>query len=247
METKNINKLYKNKYYVYRHLIDGKIFYIGKGSGTRAVDLKNRSKKWNDFAGEDLDLVEVEIIKTFDCEKEAYSYERKLIKSLRSEGVELTNVIGNNDNKYSNKKKENKYSNKEKENKPTQEKLDKKNIEQFKDLTQKEFDLFFKIILALLEQDSKEITIKNYDIEKLIDHIPKNKSDFLKTVEKSILNVMNIRYYFEGGWENLFSSFSGKYSKDYSSTTITAEVFDSFNNILNIFYNYFETNSDHSA
>lgn len=65
-------------YYVYAHLLNGKIFYIGKGNGGRAFDLRNRSKKWKEYVGEN-EFVEVQVISSHKESSEAILKEAGLI------------------------------------------------------------------------------------------------------------------------------------------------------------------------
>jgi hypothetical protein len=59
----------ENRYYVYAHVLDGIIFYIGSNCGTikgmnpnRAWDISYRNKKYKEFVNDRLDEVEVKII-----------------------------------------------------------------------------------------------------------------------------------------------------------------------------------------
>lgn len=96
----NVTKLYKSKYYVYEHWIDGKMFYVGKGTGVRAVDFKSRTKKWLEHVNGRFVEIKVNIVRHFDNEFEAIEYERIHIKKLLNLDVELTNVIYNLNKKF---------------------------------------------------------------------------------------------------------------------------------------------------
>lgn len=85
------------KYYVYRHIrLDSNTpFYVGKGQGTRAFNLKERNqfhkniaKKYN---------CKIEILKYFSSEKEAFNFEKKLIKLYKSLGYCETNITDGGD------------------------------------------------------------------------------------------------------------------------------------------------------
>lgn len=87
--------LYKSKYYVYEHWIDGKVFYVGKGTGARAVDFKSRNKKWLKHVNERFIEIKVNIVKHFDNDLEAIEYEKIHIKKLLNLDAKLTNVVYN--------------------------------------------------------------------------------------------------------------------------------------------------------
>lgn len=77
----------EKKYYVYTHSLDGEIFYVGKGCRSRAVRFTFRSKKWNDFVGDNVDRIKVDIIQWFEDEMEAYDFETKLTALYKSVGL----------------------------------------------------------------------------------------------------------------------------------------------------------------
>jgi len=62
---------HKEKYYVYQFFSGDVCVYVGKGSGNR---FSAQSRRFSEFRGE--------IVKRFNDEKEALSYERGLIKKL---------------------------------------------------------------------------------------------------------------------------------------------------------------------
>lgn len=73
------------KYYVYHHISDGKVFYVGKGRGNRAFFFAkySRGQKWFDaMAKLSKDLLTVRIVKFFESEKEAKTFEDSEIKRL---------------------------------------------------------------------------------------------------------------------------------------------------------------------
>lgn len=71
-----------NNYYVYVHkeITTGKIFYVGKGKGSRYVSEKGRSREW--FRYTDLVEWQAEIVKDNLTEYSAFVEERRLIRSL---------------------------------------------------------------------------------------------------------------------------------------------------------------------
>lgn len=95
-----INQMYKTKYYVYEHYIEGNLFYIGKGKNCRATDLKirDRSHAWNNIVKNNQANVEVRIVANFDTDEAAIAYERKAIKEAFEVETKLANVIHNNNN-----------------------------------------------------------------------------------------------------------------------------------------------------
>lgn len=102
----------KNKYYVYTHSYGNEIFYVGYGSFNRAWSFPEKGKigtrndEWWKFCKEDLDNIEVEIIKYFDDKKEAYTYESYYTQKLFDEGHPLVNkaighkIIGKYNGQY---------------------------------------------------------------------------------------------------------------------------------------------------
>ena len=75
-------------YYVYTHVAEGTVFYVGKGRNTRPFDFWSRTKIWLS-AWHDLTLagleIQVNIVKSFKVEKEALRYERFLIEKYNPE------------------------------------------------------------------------------------------------------------------------------------------------------------------
>lgn len=81
-----------NRFYVYLHrrITDGKIFYIGKGSGYRARAKKNRNRHWQNIVNKH--GYQVEIFKDNLTEREAFELEKYLIKSCRDLGIKICNL-----------------------------------------------------------------------------------------------------------------------------------------------------------
>lgn len=77
------------KYYVYRHYIGNNTFYVGKGSGNRAYSTK-RNTKWHEFVKDE--KFNVEIVKYFDNNKDAYAYEAKLTQYYKNLGQCEANI-----------------------------------------------------------------------------------------------------------------------------------------------------------
>ena len=94
METKS--KKYKNKHYVYLH-IDPRtcqVVYVGKGSGTRAWHISNRSEKHKNWFKEVISLGFDPIIKVlhiFDNPELAFIREEMIISFLRRRHLKLFN------------------------------------------------------------------------------------------------------------------------------------------------------------
>lgn len=84
--TSNVN------YYVYEHYLDGKLFYIGKGTKDRCLVLKGRSEDWDNHVDGRENEIFVDIIKTFELEEDALDFEVEHIVSMPS-SVELVNKI----------------------------------------------------------------------------------------------------------------------------------------------------------
>jgi hypothetical protein len=94
------------KYYVYVHYrLDKEIpFYVGKGQGNRAYVTTGRNSWWT--AIHNKTLIDVDIVKYFDLEDDAFAYEIELIAEL-SKNYTLCNLTsggeGSSGYKHTNK------------------------------------------------------------------------------------------------------------------------------------------------
>ena len=88
-------KLLGYKYYVYEHHIGNKVFYVGKGSNYRALDLLSRSFYWESFVKGNTDNVEIVIKGFFESELDALKLEMITIGEYVNDGINLANVQGN--------------------------------------------------------------------------------------------------------------------------------------------------------
>lgn len=79
------------KFYTYAHsrASDGRIFYIGKGCGSRAHSISNRSEYWNRITKKH--GLQVQILAWWEKESDAFEHEKLLITSFRDMGYELCN------------------------------------------------------------------------------------------------------------------------------------------------------------
>lgn len=80
-------------YYVYKHYLDGELFYIGKGQKGRCFEFDNRGTAWKNFVDGREKEVLVDIAKAFSNENEAYNFESNEIVLCESEF--LVNVTHN--------------------------------------------------------------------------------------------------------------------------------------------------------
>lgn len=81
------------KYYVYTHKLNGNVFYVGKGSKNRSNRFSLRSQPWNDFVGDNQKGIEVDIVRYFDDESQAYKFEEELTTHYKKLGQAQANVI----------------------------------------------------------------------------------------------------------------------------------------------------------
>lgn len=92
-----MDKLYDvndNYYYVYEHWLNGEVIYVGKGKGDRAFHNK-RNELWNDKVKGNFKFLEVKIRGYFKEEQDAFDYEEMLINKYTSNGIKLTNIMHN--------------------------------------------------------------------------------------------------------------------------------------------------------
>lgn len=68
------------KWYVYYHIQNGEIFYIGSGKNGRALDVTNRNERWLKLTESPYDI---KIEHFFDTEKDARSFEVLEINRIR--------------------------------------------------------------------------------------------------------------------------------------------------------------------
>lgn len=85
------------KYYVYAHVhpVTKKTFYIGKGTGNRAYDLKGRNKRWREVHEElkEIGLAhEIKILHICDSDKEVRQKEKEETRKLALTD-DLTNIL----------------------------------------------------------------------------------------------------------------------------------------------------------
>lgn len=87
----------ENRYYVYEHVRPdrGEVFYVGKGFGRRANQMKQRNR-YHLFIQEKMvrlgTCVEVRIVADRLTEAEAFQLERERIAIWRADGVDLVNM-----------------------------------------------------------------------------------------------------------------------------------------------------------
>ena len=76
--------------YVHRRADDGKVFYVGKGKGSRANSTRSRNPYWASTARKH--GVRVEIAALWACEAEAFEHEKLLISCFRDLNQPLCNL-----------------------------------------------------------------------------------------------------------------------------------------------------------
>ena len=88
----------RNNFYIYAHLnpASDEIFYIGKGTGSRASSKTGRSKEWFDYIKKSGGDYKILIVKDNLSEKEVIKLEKKLISKIKAvaEGGTLVNIDG---------------------------------------------------------------------------------------------------------------------------------------------------------
>lgn len=82
--------------YVHRRKTDGRIFYVGKGSGPRAWHIHNRNRWWKNCA--DKNGFTCEIVARFSNEVCAYSFEEALIRKIGISNLTNISAGGRNSN-----------------------------------------------------------------------------------------------------------------------------------------------------
>jgi len=66
------------KFYVYAHIVEKEIVYIGCGTGSRSYNLNARSRRWKDNVNKD--ELTIKILKRFSVRDDAEAYELELLK-----------------------------------------------------------------------------------------------------------------------------------------------------------------------
>jgi hypothetical protein len=93
-----------NDFYIYLHKTpDGRLFYVGKGRGSRASRPSNRNPHWNAVVKKSGGFQPVIVLNGLD-EKTAYKKEMQLIAFLKCMGEKLCNITDGGDGGGRNKK-----------------------------------------------------------------------------------------------------------------------------------------------
>jgi hypothetical protein len=80
------------KYYTYAHYnLNGDIFYVGKGHGSRAYSHHDRHKLWKDYVY-NTNGITIKILQYWNTEDEAFEHEKALIEHYKSLGFKLVNL-----------------------------------------------------------------------------------------------------------------------------------------------------------
>lgn len=74
--------VYLDKYCVYTHSVEGEIFYVGKGTGSRPFSHELRNDAWKAIAS-GVGKVEINIVDWYENEDAALEVEKVLIRKLR--------------------------------------------------------------------------------------------------------------------------------------------------------------------
>lgn len=168
---KNIDENIKDLHYVYEHKLDGKVIYVGKGTGYRAIS-PDRNVYWKALVGERVDEVNVAIKAYFEDEDDALMYESILIDRYVSENVKLTN-INMNSNVYED------YSYLE---------------ETIKEIVDKEAKDKLERVMSLLTKEDTPIDVQIIEREKSVGSIKKRLNKLLTIEDKNkIAEELNIR------------------------------------------------------
>ncbi|MGJ3195089.1 NUMOD3 domain-containing DNA-binding protein [Peribacillus frigoritolerans] len=94
----------EKKYYVYMHVLNDEVIYVGKGSGSRRY-FSHRSKRWKEIVGDNKALIKIEIVERYDDEEDAYKHEEQLTTYYKSIGQCKANInIGKKHSKESKRK-----------------------------------------------------------------------------------------------------------------------------------------------
>jgi hypothetical protein len=79
-------------FYTYAHSApNGKVFYIGKGGGSRAFSFSDRGVRWKNFVKESKG-VSIEVLAEWNTESEAFAHEQFLIACFKDMGYNLANL-----------------------------------------------------------------------------------------------------------------------------------------------------------
>lgn len=73
----------KGIYYVYHHIIDEVVFYVGKGVSERPFEIMKRTPLWHSKVDANGGFFEVQLVGTFNSDKEARVFETSEIKRLK--------------------------------------------------------------------------------------------------------------------------------------------------------------------
>jgi hypothetical protein len=80
------------RYYTYTHASpDGKVFYVGKGTGHRAFSMGKRSWIWREVFEQQNGIL-IQIVSRFETETEAFNHEMALIDYYKEQGCKLVNL-----------------------------------------------------------------------------------------------------------------------------------------------------------
>ena len=80
------------KYYTYAHYnLNGDLFYIGKGTGSRAFSHGDRSREWKQYVYQ-TEGITIKILQRWATEEEAFQHEIALIDYYKSLNVHLVNA-----------------------------------------------------------------------------------------------------------------------------------------------------------
>jgi predicted XRE-type DNA-binding protein len=71
------------RFCVYKHLVNGEVFYVGQGLAPRPFERAKRNQKWTSLAEQNKGKVLIEIVSWHDTLPEARAAERILIRKLK--------------------------------------------------------------------------------------------------------------------------------------------------------------------